>query len=210
MTLRALLNPIALHRIPYAILGGILTAALVLILAAPAERSLGEGIRIVFIHAALIQTGAIGLVVAGLIGLAALITGRPIFGAWMRTVAPVALVFYLAGLVMSVVAAQIHWGGPFFQEPRYLLSANVIALSLIIQVAASWLRGLPHGERIAGALSAGLAAYLIYALAVTPMILHPDNPVGASSSPLIKLTFYGLLAASMLAAGWAVWRMRAA
>jgi hypothetical protein len=194
---------------PYAILGGIVTAAAILLILTPPEQTLGDGIRIVFIHAALIQTGAVGLVVAGLAGLAALVTGREDVAAWMRTIAPIAIGFYIAGLVMSVFAAQMLWGGVFFEEPRYQLSLYAIGLGTILVVVAIWMRDLPHGNRIAGGLFAGLAAYLIYALATTPMILHPSNPVGTSSSPLIKATFYGLLGASLLAAGWAVWRITA-
>jgi hypothetical protein len=196
------------HRFTWAILGGILTAAAVLLWIAPAEQTLGQGLKIVFLHAALIQTGFIGLIVAGLLGLASLVTDRAAVAVWNRAVGTVALAFYLGGMVASLAAAQVNWGGLGLAEPRMAAGINTALLAIIVWIAGGWLKDLPHGLRITGALSAALAAYLVWSVATTPLVLHPDNPINTSPSAAIRLSFYALLALSILAAVWAVWWVR--
>lgn len=200
------------HRLTLAVLGGLLTAAAVFLWITPAEQTLGEGLKIVFVHAALIQTGTIGLIVAGLIGVVVLLTAHPALEAWLRTIGGVALAFYAAGVITSMIAAQVNWGGVYLQEPRMAASLNTLALALIVQVLNYWLDHAGADSRIAlrigGGLSAALAAYLIWSVATAPLVLHPSSPVAQSSSRAIQWSFYGLLAMCLLAAGWVVWRMR--
>jgi hypothetical protein len=196
------------HPVAFAILGGILTAAVMLVLITPPEATLGDGIKIVFIHAALIQTGVIGLVVAGLLGIVVLATAHAEIDRWMRTIAIVAVIFYAAGVITSMIAAKVNWGGVFLQEPRMAASLNTLALALIILILTMWLAHLPDGLRVTGLLNTGLAVYLIWSILFTPLLLHPRNPIGTSTFPALRWSFYGLLALCILAAGWSVLQVR--
>jgi hypothetical protein len=206
--LAALRHTILRHPVGFAILGGILTAAVILILITPPEATLGDGIKIVFIHAALIQTGIVGLVVAGLIGIVVLATAHAEIDRWMRSIAIVAVVFYAAGVITSMIAAKVNWGNVFLQEPRMAASLNTLALALIILILTMWLESLPGGVRITGVLQAGLAVYLIWSILFTPLLLHPRNAIGTSTFPALRWSFYGLLALCVGAAGWAILQVR--
>ncbi len=198
------------HRLTFAVLGGLLTVAAVLVLIIPGERTLGDGLRIVFIHAALIQTGAIGLIGAGLLGLAAAFSGREGAAGWARTVGAVALTFYFGGIATSLIAAQINWGGLGLDEPRMAAGLRTLAVAAIVQVLAAWLPASEAGRRLDGLLRAALATFLVWATASAPLVLHPRNPIGASPSLAIQASFYALLATTLLAAGWVIVRLRRA
>ena len=201
-------NNLRRHPLPWAMLGGLLTAAAVLIVLAPPEQTLGNGVKVVFIHASLMQTGAIGLIAAGLVGLVVAALGRAELAGWMRAIGGVALAFYAAGLGMSMVAAQINWGGVYLQEPRMAAGLNTLALALIVMIADEFLMPSRTGQRIAGLLSAGLAVFMVWAIAVSPLVLHPRNPIGTSPSFAIQASFYGLLGVTILAAIWTIWQVR--
>lgn len=171
---------------------------------APAEATLGQGVKLVFLHGALILTGMLGLAVAGLIGLATAITGRDDAGRWALTVGWVAFGMYLAGVATSIPAEIANWGGVYLAEPRMKVAANALALGLIALVANHL---LTH-TRVKGGLLAAFALYLGWATSTAPMVLHPDNPIGSSPSRAIQFSFAALLVVCVAAAGWIVWRVR--
>lgn len=199
-----MLKNVITRRAPWAILGGLLTAAAILVWLAPEEQTLGQGIRSVYVHVALIWAGMAGLSVAGLLGLGVLFSAHEGLQRWAATIGWVALALFAAGLLMSVVAARANWGGVFLAEPRYLSASNVLVLGLVIQIVNGWLPSV----RVRGLLSALLAAFLGWSTATTPSVLHPDNAARASSSVAIQSTFFGLFILACLGGAWVVWYLR--
>lgn len=173
----------------------LLLASLILLLS-PEERELGSGIKSVYVHVALTWTGMSGLIIAGLVGLAAAVLNREDFQRWAVTITWVALGFFALGLVMSVIAAGINWGAVFWQEPRTNTVLQVLALGLIVQGINTW----PVPIRIKGALSFLLAVILLVLVFTTPLVLHPGNAATTANSLAIRFTFFGLYACSMAAA----------
>jgi hypothetical protein len=187
----------------WALLGGIVTFAAILLAVAPAEATLGNGIKAVYLHVALTWAGMAGLMVAGLLGLGAAVANRELWYDWAYTIAWVALAFHAGGTAMSVVAGNVNWGAMFWQEPRTRVALSLLAAGAIVQVANSW---LPWG-RAKALLYPALVAYMIASTATTPLVLHPRNPIATSDSAAIKLTFAGLfllaaLAVALLAYYW--------
>jgi hypothetical protein len=199
-----MLKNIVERRVPWAILGGLVTAAAISVWLAPEEATLGQGIKSVYLHVALIWAGMAGLSVAGVLGLGVLLTAHEGLQRWARTIGWVALALFAAGLVTSFVAAMVNWGGVFLAEPRYLSASNVLVLGLVVQVSNHWLPWI----RVRGTLSALLVAYLGWSMATTPSVLHPDNAARASSSVAIQSTFFGLFILACLAGAWVVWYVR--
>ena len=184
--------------------------ALALVGLAPTERTLGEGIRVVYLHVALIWTGMLGIVLAGVLAVPVLVTGRERLARWMETVAWVALGFYALSGVVSLVAQQVNWGGIAWREPRTSAMLQLLAFFVIIQVVKSWLAG-SHAQtnrlkaaRLKAGLNLLLAGLLIWSNWATPLQLHPQDPIGSSSSQAIRLTFYLLFFLMALAATWLV------
>jgi len=182
------------------ILGGIILLAGLLLWFAPLERTLGAGIKVVYIHVALIWTGMTGLVLLGVLGLGLLISANQKLQTWTYIIGWVALGFFAAGLGMSLVAARVNWGAVFWQEPRTLAMLRVLAVGVIVQVANSW----PVWPRFKGLLSALVAILLVWSILNTSLVLHPQNPAQTSPSLAIRLSFLGLFLLSCLAASWLV------
>jgi len=181
----------------------VLLGALILWIS-PEEQELGSGIRSIYVHVALTWTGMTGIVIAGLVGLLSALLNRANLQKWANTITWIALAFFTAGLVMSIIAAGINWGGIFWQEPRTSAVLQVLALGLIVQGVSSW----PVSFRLKGALNFALAVILLILVFTTPLVLHPGNAARTANSFAIRFTFFGLYAVSMLAAAWIVLAIR--
>jgi hypothetical protein len=180
----------------WAFLALLVLAAALLVLLAPAEATIGQGIRIVYIHVALIWTGLLLLLVAGLLGLAVLIAGPGRLAIWMQLVAYTGLGFFAAGVLTSLAAEIVNWGGIAWREPRTAANLNLLAVAVIIGVANTL---LPN-PRLRGALNLLLAVAAVWITVTTELQLHPANAVGTATSSAIQLTFYGLAALCLLVA----------
>jgi len=178
-------------------------AAFLLILA-PEESTLGQGIKTVYVHVALTWTGMAGFVVAGLLGLAVLVTGSRRFAAWMQTLGWVAFGFYVAGIAMSALASKVNWGNVFWQEPRFMAAFNGLAVAVIILSANVWIPWL----RLRGALQAVLPLIIFWLTYSAPLLLHPRNPIFTSDSLGIKLAFGGMFVLTAGLAVWVAWAVR--
>ena len=183
-------------KIPLTLIG--LSALIVWL--APAEQTLGEGIKVVYLHVALIWAGMTGLLILGVLGLAILLTARPRLAAWAHTLGWVGLGFFLAGIGMSMVAAQVNWGGLFWPEPRNVAMLRVVAVGLIVQIVTGWSIAI----RLQGLLYACLALLLTWSVLVTPLVFHPRNPIETSPSLAIQATFFSLFGLCVLLAAWLV------
>lgn len=171
---------------------------------APEEQTLGQGIRSVYIHVALTWVGMVGLALAGLLGLALILWASGKLAAWMRAVGWVGLAFYAAGLGMSVLASSVNWGNVFWQEPRMRSASSILAAALIVQVLIGWL----SWQRLRGLLSLSLMILLGWSTLAAPLVLHPRNAVGSSTSTAIRLTFLVLSLLFGSAAAWITWQLK--
>ncbi len=175
----------------------ILGAATVLWWLSPPERTLGTGIRPVYVHVGLIWTGITGYVAAGLLGIQLLRTGGRTWRRWARATGWVANGFFLAGLLVSMWASQVNWGGVYLAEPRYLVNFALLLVALSVQILAE-LPAVP--SRLLGILYVGVMLALLAANQFTPLVLHPANPIRTSNAASIQLTFLAFFALFLLAA----------
>lgn len=191
-------------QVSWVVLLGVVITAVFLLYLAPEERTLGAGIRAVYVHVSLIWTGLAGLVVAGLMGLALLITGQPRLAAWLPTVGWVGFAFYAAGVAMSAVASKVNWGNIFWQEPRMMVALNNLALTLLVLALNVWL----PWPRLRGLLHAVLPLAIVWSTRRAPLVLHPQNPIFSSEAVGIQAAFLGLFGLTAVIAAWIVWRLK--
>jgi hypothetical protein len=186
------------------VLAGMITV--VFIVLAPTERTLGSGIRTVYLHVALIWVGMAGLFLAGGLGLAVLATRRHTLARWMEAVAWVSFLFYTLSGLVSLVAQEVNWGGISWREPRTEAMIQLVALALIVRVLNSWFADV----RLQGLLNLLVVAALFWSSRTTSVLLHPEDAVGSSTANAIRLSFFGLTALLALVAAWLVlyWRAR--
>jgi hypothetical protein len=175
--------------------------AILLILLAPAEATIGDGIRIVAIHVSLIWTGMLGLVLTGIMGLVIVAWPDERLLSWMESTACVSLVVFALGVGASLIAEIINWGGIAWNEPRTAANLNLLALAIIIQVIVSWLRR----PRLQGVLHLAVAGAILWTTMTTELQLHPSGAVSSSPSSNIRFTFYGLTFCCLLFSAWVIY-----
>lgn len=186
----------------------LLLTAVLLVWFGPEERTLGDGIKSVYVHVGLIWTGIAGFGVAALLGVVVAFGKRESVFAWLLTASRVGLLFYFAGLAASAVSSKINWGAVFWQEPRMATAVNMLAVAIIVQVLTIMLTQ----KRLVGVLHTLFFTVLVWANAATRLVLHPDNPIGSSNAAGIRFTFGAVFVLIAAAAAWGayLWQRRAA
>ncbi len=158
----------------------------------PPDRTLGSNVRLVFFHGAVTWTGIVMAWTAGVLGLAFLLLRRPdARRVWLAL--SMAALFWVGSLAISFPVMIKTWGGVLWNEPKLLMSAEVVTVLLV-----AWAIGLVADRpRLTAALA--LASLLVMAvlLAITPGAFHPDNPIMASGDVRYIGTF-GLIVAGLL------------
>lgn len=182
----------------------IFLALAMLLWLAPAEQTLGTGIKSVYVHVALTWTGMTYLLLAALLGLIVAASNKRELFSWASSLAWVALAMFAAGLLMSIVAAGVNWGAIFWQEPRTNSALQILAVGLIVQGIDSW----PIPFRLKGVLLSSPAFFLVWSLANTPLVLHPDSAARTSPSSAIRFTFVAMYMLCSLLAAWIVLRLQ--
>ncbi len=187
----------------WATLGVIGMAAAVMawiVLAAPAEASLGTGIRSVYVHVGLTWAGMAGLYLAGAMGGVVVFWPQKTLLRWMRAVGIVGLSLFSAGTIVSLYAQQVNWGAISWVEPITTSMLRYTAVGIIVHILLSW----PIGDRIKGGLSLALALFHVWSVDNTALILHPQDPIGTSTSSGIRDTFSAVFVVSLVMAAWLV------
>lgn len=171
----------------------VVVAALVLV---PPDKVLGDNVRMVFFHGAVTWTGIVMTGLAGLLGFARLAFGRPGTSPVWRTLS-LATLFWTASLSISFPVMRSTWGGVLWNEPKLLMSAEVVS-TLLIAWAVSLLVGKP---RLTAALSVAAALVMAILLLVTPGAFHPDNPIMNSGDARFIGSFVALVGGLLCVTG---------
>ncbi len=172
-----------------------------IVMLAPAERTLGETIRFVYVHVAFTRAGMVGFYVAGALGIVVALTGNVRPQGWLQPLLWVAYGLFLAGGVASLFAQQRSWGGMLLAEPRNRTTLQVLAVGIIVLIVSGWVPWV----RLRGLLATALALYVAWVIPRTPLVLHPSNAAGSSTSPMIRLAFPLLTGLAALLGVWCVW-----
>ncbi len=188
------------QRMAFALIVLAVLAALIVWLAPP-ELTLGDGIKTVYVHAPLMWTALVGLLVTASLGFAVTASGRPELENWMRTVAWVTMIALAAAALTGMWSSRVTWGGVFWDEPRMRILLQVLAVYTVVLIASRWLPWL----RVRGLTLAITVAIAVAALRLAPLVLHPRDPVSSASSASIRLTFVALFALCLSAAALVVW-----
>jgi heme exporter protein C len=181
-------------------------AALVLALM-PAEKILGQIIKLVYLHGALSRAGMIGFWAAGIAGAVYLIRPSPRSLRWSQALLWSGWGFWLTHFVVSMPATRLTWG-PWIAwgEPRVTMTLQVAAAGLIV-IAVT--RLLDSGRFTAVAnLLVGLAVFFL--VERTGVLRHPLDPIGTSPSSTLRLIYLLLLLPVIASMFLVAWRLTAA
>jgi hypothetical protein len=180
-----------------------LLAALLMVLM-PLEKTLGQVIKLVYLHGALSRAGMIGFWAAAIAGAGCLIRSDERALRWSRALLMSGLGFWLAHFVVSMPATRLTWG-PWIAwgEPRVTMTLQVAAAGLVV-LAVGWLLESPRFIAVTNLLL-GITVFVLVAL--TGVLRHPLDPIGTSPSSSLRL-IYGFLLLPIIASMFLVaWRL---
>ncbi len=163
----------------------------------PVEKSLGNNLRLIYLHGAWVWTGILTFSAAGVFGLAALLLHRKSLHNWSRSLAWSGLCFWVTYLPMSLAVMKINWNGFYFDEPRWRVPFTFAIIGLLLQTGLL-LINIPWSNSLANLV---FAAAMILNMTRMESVLHPESPVFTSESNGIKWIFILLLATTLLLSG---------
>src|SRR5512147_1680191 len=100
--------------------------------AAPLDKTLGDKVRMVYVHGAIIRVVMAILVIAGGLGVAYLVVRRESIFDWAAATFSGGLALWFVYLGTSVVTTLQSWGGIAWFEPRWTVTLQMSGLLPIV------------------------------------------------------------------------------
>lgn len=173
------------HRTTYValfvILGGLLALS-------PAEATLGNVVKFVYLHGALERVAVLAYFAAGAVGIAHLVLKRAVFARWSHALALTALILWFGQFLISLPAQILAWGAIVWNEPRVVGAIAITALTGSLYVVAQWIQDARWVSL--SAVANAVVVGIILGSAVN--VVHPPNAILASNSIEMKL-FYAAI-----------------
>jgi hypothetical protein len=172
----------------------------------PSERSLGDNVRLVYLHGAWVWTAMIAFLSAAAAGLLGLLLRKPAWHSWSFALGQTGLLFWITYLPLSMWTMQANWNGLYLAEPRWRIGLHYALIGLLLQGGLLVLRK----ARLASISNILYMAALVWSLSRAEQVMHPPSPIMGSNSTTIQVYFFGLTGLCLLAAGTLVgwWRSR--
>jgi len=167
-------------------LSGLLGLWLIL---APAETHLGNVIKLVYVHGALVWVGLLTFSLAGLLGLVALVVRRPAWYRGTQAAATAALLIWIVYSISAMIVTGLTWGQIIaWNEPRVRATALILIAALLMALVTRFV-----AQRVFTAIVNILLAIVPWIIVhQADVIRHPVNPIGGSNSTAIQ-TYYLLI-----------------
>ncbi len=163
----------------------------------PQERSLGEDVRIVYLHGAWVLTAEAVLALAALAGLLGILARRIGLHRWSAALGRTGIFFWVVYLPLSLWAMQTNWNGLFLSEPRFRASVVLAAAGILLQIGVTLL-SRPGSTSVINVL---FFAALQISLSRAGTVLHPPpSPIFGSGILSIELFFIGIIFLTLTAA----------
>lgn len=163
----------------------------------PPEQTLGNVIKVILLHGALVRVALLVFAAAGVLSAAYLLTQRPRLYLWAMAAQKGAVILWVVYAVTSSISTRLSWGEWIaWEEPRVRASVHVLWFSIACLLLALWI-----GNRL-------LAAAINLLVTITTWILirgasiirHPFDPIGSSGSETYQMLYWVMAAALALLA----------
>lgn len=159
-----------------------------LVVLSPAEATLGNIVKLVYLHGAMERIAVLGFLLAGVFGLAHLLFQRESLAHWTQACIETGLVLWTAQVLVSLPAQILAWGAISWDEPRVAGALWIISLAGLTYGVARWMSGARWMSMAAIAIALIVTAILHGEVNV----VHPPNAILASDSSAIKF-FYAAI-----------------
>ena len=187
---------------------------LVWVILAPAETRLGNLVKLIYVHGALVWVGLVAFSVAGGLGLVALAMRYLLSRAdraktWYRgtdAAGLAALIIWIAYALSAMIVTGLAWGQVIaWNEPRVRVTGLILVAALVLTIVT---RLVDHDDFTAVVnVMMGIVPWVVVRQAEA--IRHPVDPIGGSQSAAIQVYYLlivltvGGLAAALVAWLWA-------
>ena len=170
----------------------------------PPEKTIGQVIKLVYLHGALSRAGMIGFWAAGLLAAAYLIRPGAARLRWSQALLLSGWSYWTAHFLVSIPATRLTWG-PWvaWGEPRVTMTLQLIAAGFIIIAVA---RLLDHA-RFTAVANLLLAVAVLFLVERTGVLRHPLDPIGESPSTTLRLIYLLLLMPIVVSMFLIAWRL---
>lgn len=163
----------------------------------PSEQSLGDNVRLVYLHGAWVWTAMITFLAAAVTGVLGLLLRKGLWHAWSFALGQTGLLFWITYLPLSMWTMQANWNGLYLAEPRWRIGLHYALIGLLLQAGLLVLRR----ARLASLSNVIYMAALMWSLSTAEQVMHPPSPILGSDATSIQLYFFGLTGLCLLAAG---------
>ncbi len=186
------------------LLAGVLLVLLVIwVLLSPSETRLGNLVKLVYIHGALVWTGLLTFSVAGLLGLVALVVRRPIWYRGTQSAGFAALIVWCVYVISAMAVTGLTWGQLVaWNEPRVRATGLILVAALLLFLVTRLVK--QDGFTALVNLIMGIVPWVVVQQA--DVIRHPVDPIRGSGSTAMQ-GYYGLIVLTVagLAATLVMW-----
>lgn len=191
---------------------GLMLLLVVWIALAPAESQLGNLVKLVYVHGALVWTGLLAFTVAGLLGLVALVLRRRTWYRGTQATGLAALIIWVVYVISAMAVTGLTWGQLVaWNEPRVRATGLILVAAVVLSVVARLVDQADFTALVNVLM--GVVPWIVVRQA--EVIRHPVDPIGGSGSSSIQ-GFYWLivvtvilLAATLIAWLWVETELRA-
>jgi hypothetical protein len=167
----------------------------------PAEKTLGEHVRIVYLHGAWVWTSLALFLAAGIFGILGLLTYKQKFHCWSGACGRSAVLFWVTYLPISMWAAQTNWNGIFLSEPRFRMAMIFAVAGILLQLGLV----LIANPALTSSANILYTVALFFTLQSTENVMHPPSPMLQSNFSVIQMYFAALVVLMILSA-WQITR----
>ncbi len=163
----------------------------------PREQTLGDNVRIIYLHGAWVLTAEIVLGLSALAGLLGILFRRKNLHRWSAALGITGLFFWGTSLPLSLWAMQANWNGLFLSEPRFRVAVIFTVTGVLLQLGLMLL-ARPVYTSLFNVL---FFAALRIALARAGNVLHPPpSPIFSSGILSLQVFFIVVILATTCAA----------
>ena len=175
----------------------LLTIMAIVVWMSPEERTLGDRIKIVYVHVAFVWTGLLGILITGILSIG--VFWQP-FTRRLEQLLPImnltSVIFFGIGFLLSLLAAKINWGGILWTEPRAIAALRILSIAMMVQVFVFWFKNI----RFRAGLYIMLLVFTLLINATVRNAVHPTNPIFSSDSNSFAISVMTLMGIVILIA----------
>jgi hypothetical protein len=163
----------------------------------PEEKSLGDNIRIVYLHGAWALTAEAAFGVSAAAGLLGITFRRETLHRWSAALGHSGLFFWITYLPLSLWAMQANWNGLFLAEPRFRVAVVFAVTGILLQIGLALL-ARPAFTSLFNVL---YFVALRIGLSQADYVMHPPpSPIFSSGILSLQLYFVGVIFLTMACA----------